>query len=712
MTPMQFLKLATFILLSISMVNTYAKDYYVKNNGNDSANGTSDATAWKTLNKVNQFSFNVGDDIYFLAGNTWSNNLTVDWNGTDINRTVIGSYYMNNGTETIGVPYGMSKPTFKGTYPAIFNGANPVFESANAIPSGLYGGLIAVFANYVTVKNMRLTDSAGYSAVLEKTYHHAIFEDNEFIGSANANLQFKKNSHDNIMRRNKSSLCGLLKRDSPQLGTHPACNSAVGSWNNLFEDNYITEVYGEGLSSWGAYSRNNIFKNNILSAIYSVGIYLSATKDNIVENNIIIGDPSGIFDREGPNTGYPGPAISMISERALDNANNIIRNNLIAGTQMCFEAGIWPKGLEAGKKVSGKFIGNTCVGVETAVIVWNDAIDTTGLEIANNIFFDYDRECSSASSGNLNFHNNAWGDGIPTDVDCRGAGDVTGNPNLNTTSNFRLFSPTNMPTAKDFEPLPGSNTENSGAPMTSTIIALADFPMSTHLTTAVKVEQLTIDYLYNNKSEFNPDIGALEVGSSAQLSPPQSANEVMVPFYMNVGVSKNPFTLSKPYTAEAYRDMTKTEGIYCTSVNSSISNTIDDIVFQEYCGTNTEIAWIIPIANGEYDVALLFNEQYWGDETGTCIGGERRFDILIEEVLDKDEFDICEISRAPNTAVRYTKRSLIVTDGKLNIQLIRGSTGLDTKPEIAGIEIIPSAPKIKPPKPKGLTLQIKLSSNI
>ena len=47
-------------------------DYYVKNGGNDSANGLSDANAWETIAKVNASTFSPGDSILFNRGDTWT----------------------------------------------------------------------------------------------------------------------------------------------------------------------------------------------------------------------------------------------------------------------------------------------------------------------------------------------------------------------------------------------------------------------------------------------------------------------------------------------------------------------------------------------------------------------------------------------------------------------------------------------------------------
>ncbi|GJM81272.1 hypothetical protein HMSSN139_37680 [Paenibacillus sp. HMSSN-139] len=48
--------------------------YYVDSElGNDSAAGTSEASAWKTLTKANSMTFNPGDRILLKAGGVWIN---------------------------------------------------------------------------------------------------------------------------------------------------------------------------------------------------------------------------------------------------------------------------------------------------------------------------------------------------------------------------------------------------------------------------------------------------------------------------------------------------------------------------------------------------------------------------------------------------------------------------------------------------------------
>jgi hypothetical protein len=56
--------------------------YYVNTNGNDLNNGTSPSTPWKTIGKVNSFTFSPGDQILFAGGQTFSGNLTASSGGS------------------------------------------------------------------------------------------------------------------------------------------------------------------------------------------------------------------------------------------------------------------------------------------------------------------------------------------------------------------------------------------------------------------------------------------------------------------------------------------------------------------------------------------------------------------------------------------------------------------------------------------------------
>jgi parallel beta-helix repeat protein len=86
-------KVIIIIFLSVS-INSNARNFYVKNGGNDANTGLSDKQAWATISKVNKtFSqFAPGDSILFKRGNTFIGTIVVAHSGASGNPIVIGAY--------------------------------------------------------------------------------------------------------------------------------------------------------------------------------------------------------------------------------------------------------------------------------------------------------------------------------------------------------------------------------------------------------------------------------------------------------------------------------------------------------------------------------------------------------------------------------------------------------------------------------------------
>jgi hypothetical protein len=66
------------LLWSVSIGTASAETYYVRNGGDDGADGLSHETAWKTLAKVNGFFFHEGDDLYFEVDKHYKSGVTDD----------------------------------------------------------------------------------------------------------------------------------------------------------------------------------------------------------------------------------------------------------------------------------------------------------------------------------------------------------------------------------------------------------------------------------------------------------------------------------------------------------------------------------------------------------------------------------------------------------------------------------------------------------
>ncbi len=70
------------------------KNYYVKQNGDNSKDGLSEENAWKTLGAVNSHmsSFKPGDSILFERGSWFYGNILIGCSGTDANPIIFGAY--------------------------------------------------------------------------------------------------------------------------------------------------------------------------------------------------------------------------------------------------------------------------------------------------------------------------------------------------------------------------------------------------------------------------------------------------------------------------------------------------------------------------------------------------------------------------------------------------------------------------------------------
>lgn len=83
-----------------SSANVPATDYYISPRGDDTNAGTSPATAWRTLDQINRFTFVPGDRIFFEGGQSFAGELHFDSDdvGTPTKPIVISSYGTGRAT--------------------------------------------------------------------------------------------------------------------------------------------------------------------------------------------------------------------------------------------------------------------------------------------------------------------------------------------------------------------------------------------------------------------------------------------------------------------------------------------------------------------------------------------------------------------------------------------------------------------------------------
>ena len=87
--------LPVFFLLFSSLAYAQQK-YYISASGSDSNPGTSESRPWKSISKVNGFSFRPGDAILFKRGDRWNQELLPRSSGSPGRRITIGAYGSGN----------------------------------------------------------------------------------------------------------------------------------------------------------------------------------------------------------------------------------------------------------------------------------------------------------------------------------------------------------------------------------------------------------------------------------------------------------------------------------------------------------------------------------------------------------------------------------------------------------------------------------------
>jgi hypothetical protein len=480
---------------------TVATGYFVDcAAGNDSANGTSHATPWKTLSKVNSAVTASGSDVWLKAGVACEDQtVTIDWSGTSADGAIVGAYYVAgvqayqgcsssgctptnrpeiNGTYTsacsraLGAPVGSACSVGIGnSVPGSLYNNPPPANPVTPVPVNIFTGLVTVTsASYVTLQDLFITESAGIGIDIDAS-PHLTMDDVRVDSTATGGILAKGSQYtilrnSDISRTAAGGSTGDLQYDSKG---HAVSMQNMQPAYTLVENNYIHETFGEGLNC----PRQSfvIYRGNRFESTYNVSIYATCT-DSVFENNEIYGAtiPSPPTLPGGGWTANVAAAIQVSIENVNQGnlANLVIRNNRAANVRHCFNVNVFPGGArEAGLTTGGKMIGNTCVAYGgTGMGMPNPAVNVSAWEVADNIF-DQPKAgsttCNVNAAANISIHNNAWA-ALPSAA-CRGTNDVTGASGVSTTFNWATAGYGNYPTTADWE-LVGHGTAvaaNAGA---------------------------------------------------------------------------------------------------------------------------------------------------------------------------------------------------------------------------------------------------------
>jgi len=414
--------------------------------------GTTHATAYLTVAAARS-TVTTSQDIYLYEGET-CNEKVFGWSGTDSDRSVLGAYKLISGAPYIGLTDlgdltnedPGSRPALQGTLtPACMAAQTCDTQNSNAIPTTLSQGMVeADDIDYFTMQDLALTNSAGRfisadagDPSVDTHYGLRILRMYMYYGLTNVVVEDGWKEvliEDNLMY--EYNVC-----ESEQATWIEASCAFGASWPAgiaIFDSNTAyaliqgNRVYaGSGEAYSCVATTHCVFRNNVDAGHHSGSHYNNVSDYILVEGNVSAGNPSSEANAQPRDNRDFGGSVSGAEEGphqrswAPDNTDfNLVRNNIVVGRGKGFS--LSPEAaIEDVFTITGQVYGNTFYGIDSRAADVNNKAGNNG-EIRNNIFTTRGSEiCREQDSPTLLWSHNYW-DAQPTDVDCRGTGDVNG----------------------------------------------------------------------------------------------------------------------------------------------------------------------------------------------------------------------------------------------------------------------------------------------
>jgi parallel beta-helix repeat protein len=377
-----------------------AATYYVRNGGNDSADGRTHATAWASINKVNGYAFAAGDSVLFQEGSRFVNQkLRVDWGGTATQRAIVGAYYLDGSTPRRG-----------------YRTARPTIDGEDRIPTSHYDGLVIVAGvDRVRIENLQVMNSEGRGIGISDS------DESEVVGSSVRNtysngIHFLRSPR-SLAENNFVTGQGVGNReDGAPWGSSI---EFVASPDGVIRNNVVSEVFGEALNAHSGSDRTLIERNYVFGA-RAVGIYVDSSADVTVRRNIVVGTTNSTYWRSGSSVGagiavnnelyhYPEGGGSLSTSVQAKRAK--IYGNLVAYTS----TGLTLWGNLSSTSFDGTLIYNNTF-VDNNIQVNMGVKPTPSSKFINNILLSLSSGTSDLGSTNLNgmvARNNYFSKGNP-----------------------------------------------------------------------------------------------------------------------------------------------------------------------------------------------------------------------------------------------------------------------------------------------------------
>jgi parallel beta helix pectate lyase-like protein len=359
------MRIAGFLALLVA-TSSQAATYYVRSDGSDRANGTSDAAAWASLDRVNRQTFAPGDKLLFREGDRWQGRLAVDWSGTAAAYATVGAYHVEDGKPIEG-----------------FREQRPIIEGAGRFPpGGIYDALIIVNTHdYVRIENLEVRNSEGRGIAFRRSNYADVVNvvvDGTYVDG----IHFLDSAHGTVSGSLVTHAGLVFPRDGKK---HPwaAAITFADSDSGRVVGTTVSETYGEGINTNGG-SNGTVIEDNRLYAVRAVGIYADAAPNTMIRRNIVVGTANKEFWRDDDSV---GAGIAVNNEKYHYKAGGGSLTTDIQSKDV---------------KIEGNLVANTSSGIALWSGLPNTSLDN--LSVTNNKLIDNDRQIAglgTAAPGGL-----------------------------------------------------------------------------------------------------------------------------------------------------------------------------------------------------------------------------------------------------------------------------------------------------------------------
>lgn len=433
--------LAVMMLLATS---AWATTWYVSPTGNDGAAGTSPATAWQTIGKVNDdLTMSAGDSLLFEAGVTHTSAvpLYASCTGTAGNRNTIGSY--GSGRATIHITTGDGYNGGIGLSACSNMNITDLNLKGNSSGSPNLGALRIAESptDNLTIRNVDIRYMTISVEMYPLTIWHNIVFDNVVLHdfALNGLSSYMDNSShgiDNLSITNFDIHNGAVNGGGNGIALYSGSNG--GQYTNLnISDGIVHDVDLDGILTWAADRTKpvangviidnvevyNIDGNNLYWDAYGHGVQISRATNVIIRNStahdlgsvsVDNGASTGFYSYQSDNVlfednrvyniigGVGGEGTGIMFDGGT--TNSIARRNYIDNTDgSCISIGNFEAVTPTNNNVAYYNVGRNCgqgdddgIGY-TAYSIWN-LVDNTAL-VTNNSFYNNVAYTGSQASG-------------------------------------------------------------------------------------------------------------------------------------------------------------------------------------------------------------------------------------------------------------------------------------------------------------------------